>query len=481
MEPALEATAAAATMRSRRPAIWGAVVLLVLVAFLPPPRAVAAPQTEDPASLLARARTLNDQGSYDAALRVLEQIVRKHADSPEGAIARELSAGNAFLRVAPLEQQGPPENRVDVFVLSEGYTRESQDNFDTAAKNTVRIFFKNETLETYRRYFNFHRMNVSSAEDGVDYDRRSYDTAMDGKRTNYAQGQVTVDHGAVHRFLRHAPEAEGLAIVIVKRGNLGTGGGGVAVVGGGPSNTVIHEWGHAFAGLLDEYTTDVGYGGDVRGSANVSARPEPENAPWKHWLDAGARGVGVYEGAAGRLKGAWKSNRGGCAMDSGSDFCRVCREETVLRIYQRVSPIDAREPAADRVTIDARGREDFTVVPLRPDGHDLRVEWTIRKLEVGEKLPAPTSGTGVAARGRAAFRDNTGLEAPKGEALRPRSDTGRDRSTVTLSATKLGPGTFELTARVVDPTPKDDLPWVIRDPRKLLEDRAVWWVEVAAD
>ena len=88
-------------------------------------------------------------------------------------------------------------------------------------------------------------------EEGVDDERKKYDTALGAYRTSFSQGQVAVQRNSVRRFLDMDPRSESLAVVIVRLGTLGTGGGGVAVVGGGASNTVVHEWGHAFGMLLD--------------------------------------------------------------------------------------------------------------------------------------------------------------------------------------------------------------------------------------
>ena len=61
--------------------------------------------------------------------------------------------------------------------------------------------------------------------------------------------------GRVRAMLDEWGEHDSLAIVFVKQGVLGTGGGGFATIGGRNAKTTIHEWGHAFAGLGDEYAT----------------------------------------------------------------------------------------------------------------------------------------------------------------------------------------------------------------------------------
>src|SRR5262245_25561286 len=100
--------------------------------------AAAGPETA--ADLFSRGRKLCDDGNYSAGRDLFAQLIKKFPDAAESAAARDLVAENAFLRTRPLEKNGASESRVDVFVMGEGYTIDSQDNFDNAAKNTVRIF-----------------------------------------------------------------------------------------------------------------------------------------------------------------------------------------------------------------------------------------------------------------------------------------------------------------------------------------------------
>jgi len=455
----------------------------------------AAASAQEAASLLAEAARANEAGQYARAQSVLQQLLKKFPDAPEAVEARERSQPNRLLRVKPLEKNGPPQNRIDVFILGEGYPMDKQEVFDTAAKNTVKTFCLNKVFKEYRPLFNFHQMNISSREDGVDFRDRLYDTALGGKATDFAQGQVTVDHEAVASYLGFAKDAEGLAIVIVKRGSLGTGGGGIAVVGGGPSNTVIHEWGHAFGGLLDEYSADVGYEGPVRPGPNVSDTDDPTKVPWRAWIEAGIKGVGVFQGAAGRAQGAWKATAGGCTMASGSEYCMICREQIVKRMWRRVDPIDARFPEDDRVVLRPDEEKTLWVLPVRPAGHELTVEWYLRPIPAGGDVPsttAPAPGTGT--EGFSGFggrpfqrpggaprrRGDRTLAPPVGEKLAGDRGLGgdKDKWMLTLNGKRLAPGAYELTARVVDPTPRDPHPWVLSDPDHLLESRVAWRIDL---
>ena len=79
-----------------------------------------------------------------------------------------------------------------------------------------------------------------------------YETALGGKTLGTIAGHVGVDRSKVLAMLSEVPDNDGLALVFVRLGILGTGGKGIAVIGGMSAPTTIHEWGHAFAGLSDE-------------------------------------------------------------------------------------------------------------------------------------------------------------------------------------------------------------------------------------
>jgi hypothetical protein len=83
----------------------------------------------------------------------------------------------------------------------------------------------------------------------------------------------------------------------------------------------------------------------VRNGINVSSTPDPTKVPWAHWIAAKNPVVSVYEGAAGRARGAWKPTSGECVMDHADFFCPVCQEAVVLRIYSLVDPIETSAPA----------------------------------------------------------------------------------------------------------------------------------------
>jgi len=458
-------------------------------------------QAEDPAAeLWEQAQAAAAAGRYKAADRLYEKIIEAAPQSDQAGEARRRLQPNALLRVVELERNGDPEQRIDVFVMAEGFSREAkhQKIFDQAAEGTLTYFQQAPVFRRYRKYFNFYAMNIASLEDGVDRPGKEYDTALGAFESGATQGQVAVDHQQVETFLRMDPRAEGLAVVIVRLGTLGTGGGGVAVVGGAPSNTIIHEWGHAFGRLLDEYTSDVGYTGKTPRGVNVSDSPDPERAPWKHWLDAGTKGVGMFPGGAGRSQGAWRAMASGCAMSRGPSYCLVCRESVVAHIYERVGPIDRATPNDQPIVIASGAQETIGVTPMEVSGAPgLRVRFTLE--ETQERFaaqavqPATGGGLGLFDEGedvsfdgggggsswrRQGSRFGKGADPPlKGRDFRVSKQREPDRSIsyqVTLSSRDAEPGNYLLHASVVDPTD-----WVLKPEwLNLLSETRTWQITI---
>ena len=91
---------------------------------------------------------------------------------------------------------------------------------------------------------------------------------------------------------------------------------------------VVHEFGHSFGGLADEYAYDFEqipmYPHDVEPwEPNITTRKDFKSK----WEDmTGKQGVGLYEGAGYSLKGVYRPCRD-CRMrtNENPDFCPVCR------------------------------------------------------------------------------------------------------------------------------------------------------------
>ncbi|MBL8769558.1 MAG: hypothetical protein JNL94_19460 [Planctomycetes bacterium] len=447
-----------------------------LVAFAPQD-----PAKSPAAQLLEQAEAAAAKGQYGRAIALYKQLARDFAQSPEGAIGERRSQKNAFLGWDWLGRTGPSANRVDVVVMGEGFRVDQMSDYDTLAKMVPREFPRTEVFEEYAAYLNFVRAAIVSEDDGVDGSGRDYSTALGAMGSGGIQGQVTVQRDAVHRMLTELPEHDGFAIVLVKNGLLGTGGNGVAAVGGRDPKTLIHEWGHAFANLMDEYSANTGHRVDVRGGPNVSFVEDEKRVPWAHWLAEHVSGIGVHEGANGRAQGAWKPTNN-CIMDVGQEFCPVCREAIVLQIHRLVDPIDEATPDAhatvdSAIVLSAKTplREQkpltFRVKTLRPKSHPLQATWFVVRDDPGRPTIVPARTPDRLARGPLPRLDG-----------KPRQD-GKANGGVdafVFEQEDYEPGLWRVVVRVQDSTRVrgDRTPWVLKDDAMLLVTERSWWIRI---
>ncbi|HEX9793679.1 MAG TPA: M64 family metallopeptidase [Planctomycetota bacterium] len=457
-------------------------VLAATAIFGAPAAGQSGPDEEKGWTEIEKAEQNAEKGEYATADQRYRNIARRYKGSEPGAVALRRAQPNGFLGSKLVVDHGPSANRVDVVLMGDGYLLKKQESFDRLMESIPKFFERDPVFREYWNFLNVRRANVKSADDQVGGFGREADTAFRGGASGLSGGQVRVDHGRVRAALGELPEHDGLALVFVKSGSHGTGGGGIAAVGGRPSRElVLHEFGHAFGGLADEYSDDVGYKGDVGVAPNLSDSPDPAEAPWRHWLDAGVKGVGVHEGAAGRAKNAYKPTVRGCMMDHGSLFCPVCREVMVLRVYSLVDPIDAAAPeahgfdAADRALALAGALpHEFELTVLQPASHALDVAWYLFR---AEEAPVPPD----------AVRDRSGDRRARGplppidaEAAAVTHPNARGMHRFKVDPDDLEPGLWRLVVRVRDQVlpAGEKVPWVLLDPRGLLESERGWWIQV---
>jgi len=481
-------------------------VFLGLAASLPAAASPALLQGEDDeaAALLERAESLAASGQYQDARAIYQKLADRHSATAAGAVGLRRSRPSAYVGSRDVVRNGPSRNRVDVVLTGDGYTLEHMKAFDKLADDVPAFFEHQKTFQEYFRYFNFLVADVVSADDGVDGFGRTYDTALGARTLDTFSGHVAIDRSRVQAIFDEMPEQDGLAIVFVKQGVLGTGGSGIAVIGGMSAPTTIHEWGHAFAGLGDEYATQQSkHAAAVRNGINVANTDDPLKVPWAHWIAARHPGIGVYEGAAARVRGAWKPVASGCLMEEGEFFCPVCQEAIVLRIYSLVDPIESCSPIAPppgvREPIILRDEPvEIEVRVMRPATHALEVSWWV----IPESMLPATQGGLDDTDGPAARR----TVPPTGTGVRPPADSGpfgdrRDRGPLPpiqdrplastrfdadgvhrlrLSAIDWKPGRYKVVCRARDTTRMRDekWPWVLEDERGVLESERVWWLRV---
>jgi hypothetical protein len=177
-------------------------------------------------------------------------------------------------RLIPIQQMGDPSTKVDLLLLGDGYSRRETAKFVADARRLVTVLFATSPFKEHRRDFNVWGLCPPAAESGIS--RPSTGIYRDSLSTYDAFGSeryiLTFDNHRLRKVAQFAPY-EFIEILVNGRTY---GGGGihnlfstVAVDNAFADYVFVHEFGHHFAGLADEYyTSPVAY-------APASERVEP--------------------------------------------------------------------------------------------------------------------------------------------------------------------------------------------------------------
>jgi hypothetical protein len=175
-------------------------------------------------------------------------------------------------RVAPaplitIQKSGEPEAKVDFLILGDGYTAREAKKFEADARRLTEVLFSTSPFKERRKDFNVWAMSPPAAESGVS--RPSTGIYRDSPigATYDAFGSeryvLTFDNRSLREVAQHAP----YEFIEVLVNNRTYGGGGifnlystVASDNAFANYVFVHEFGHHFAALADEYyTSSVAY------------------------------------------------------------------------------------------------------------------------------------------------------------------------------------------------------------------------------
>lgn len=196
-------------------------------------------------------------------------------------------------RVWTLFEHGAAADKIDLLLLGDGYPAAEQEKFHADAQRLTELLFRHEPFRRRRGDFNVRAVDLPAAERGVSRPhagifRRSplsaHYSSFDSER--YV---LTYDN----RTLRDVASAAPYDFLLILVNERTYGGGGIynlyttAAAGNAFAEyLVVHEFGHSFAGLGDEYyTSDVAY---ETGTAekpepwapNITALHDPQHLKW---------------------------------------------------------------------------------------------------------------------------------------------------------------------------------------------------------
>ncbi len=200
-------------------------------------------------------------------------------------------------RVWTLLENGPSETTVDLLILGDGYTAGEMPAFHDDARRLVDVLFSTPPFKERRKEFNVRAIDIASEDSGVDRpsDGVYRRTALGATYDIFGSERylLTLDNAALREAAAQAPYE---FIEILINGEK-YGGGGIynlfatcSTRSGSSPYVFLHEFGHHFAALADEYyTSEVAYDTTTPivepWEPNITALLDPAALKWKDLVD----------------------------------------------------------------------------------------------------------------------------------------------------------------------------------------------------
>lgn len=264
-----------------------------------------------------------------------------HVVDPSDILIRHLNPQAPEHRY--LLKSGAPEEKIDVAIVAEGYTAEEMDMFYADAQTAMEAILNHEPFGQYKDRFNFVAVALESNDSGVSVPGEGdwKDTALKAHFNTFYMDRylTTLRLKNMHDKLCGIPYEH-----IVILANTDTyGGGGIynsytLTTAHHPAfrPVVVHEFGHSFAGLADEYYYDdqyveYYYPGIEPWEQNITTLADFDSK-WKDMLEAGQ--AELLEGAGYQSKGVYRPAKD-CRMHTNrpDSFCPVC-QRAISRIIE---------------------------------------------------------------------------------------------------------------------------------------------------
>lgn len=298
-------------------------------------------------------------------------------------LASKTVSGQSF-DVDTLVYNGDPTNHINFIYLGDGFTQAQMSQFITKAKELNNAIFNTPPFSNYASFFNAFAIKVPSPDSGAKHPGTATDVtepASPIKNPN-TYFSSTFDVSNIHRLLvgqsflvqtvafANFPEYDQI-LLVVNDGEYGGSGGSIATgsVNGAAAEIMIHEIGHSFAGLGDEYWFNCGE------TKNRTSNSNPASIIWKNWLNV--LGVGIYPiGSSGPASSCYRPHQN-CKMRAlGQPFCAVCKEAIIDRIYGDVGPINGFSPSANQIEFTTPSM-DFSLDLKLPNPNTLAITWLL--------------------------------------------------------------------------------------------------------
>lgn len=370
-------------------------VLAPAVCFSVPPEPGS--QSEHPArgeSCIVPEPLFLDRAAMDDLVPIPAPIYRLDTDG------RELEQLETIFR-----DRGTSNNRINLVFVGDGYLSSQLTKYSADVTNGVGRLFSYPPFSTYRNFFAIYRVDVVSTVSGVTNDPNVGINRATPLQMNFWCGGterlLCVNTTLARQYANNAPFPPDQVLAVANSSKYGGAGYPSADVGTYSGSNfyspevAIHELGHSFSDLADEYE----YGGPTvhaasePTAANVSiytrAQLLAQSRKWFRWIGTdNSTFDGLqdsFEGGDYSYSGIYRPSNDSMMRNLARPFNLPSAEAIIASIYKVVKPIDTLSPAAftavTRTTTISLGL-------LQPIGQPLKVEWFVNSALVPEQTGA---------------------------------------------------------------------------------------------
>jgi len=279
---------------------------------------------------------------------------------------------------------------VDLVITAEGFKSNEMNKFYDKAKEYVDKMVKRETIKEHISAWNIYFLALPSNESGAD----GFLSKDDTKDTRYdarywcggTERLLCVNTSKVFSDIsKYVPQYDEAMVIVnaTKHGGAGYSHLATLSLSGGAENTMVHELGHSYAGLADEYS----YGRTTPPSSeprqkNITIETNPSSVKWKHLFNRDSSNVvinsgtgatvGLFEGAQYVKTGVYRPTKSSIMQSLYAPFYSVNAEQWAISIYKYLDPIYKSFPTANSVSMMHGTQKWFAVEPyFSTNRHDI--------------------------------------------------------------------------------------------------------------
>lgn len=303
---------------------------------------------------------------------------------------------------------GTPDKFINFVFMGDGFQTSGFSDFSTNVQNTSDYLFNISPFAEYKSYFNVFAIRVPSTDSGTDHPRTAPDCQNETSHPVLSVNTYfnsTFDYNFIHRLL--VPSYSLVNNVLINNfplhdqkfvlinspyygGSGSSNGTATASLHTSSLAIMVHELGHSFAGLADEY-----YAGDSYASErpNMTQLTNPALVKWKNWM--GSDNVGIYQHCCSGNSAQWYRPHQNCLMRTmGVYFCPVCKETIVQKIHQLFgTPINSYSPNQTIISYCTQPIQ-FEVSLIKPIPNTLRIKWKLNGNDIAMNIDSITISSG---------------------------------------------------------------------------------------